>query len=392
VPCSTCAADNPEVAAYCHRCGSSLRGAGRGSAYAIQGGEAVGQFALISTVMPHTSRQTADSYRWALIASSVLILGATFLAMLPIAVAAAAFLVPMTYLVYVYDVNLWEDTPVRFVVVAFVVTGALAVVVSLFFFRWVFADDFTGLLLSVNRGGIGAMPIGALLLFAVVLPLVAEVVKNLAGIVLARMPQFDDMVDGLTFGIASGTAYAAFETLILFSAVFTSPQFRTTEGLASWIAVVVNLMIVKSLIYGTATGISVATFSGRGQGYDGFTGRYVGAFALAAGANVAYWLGVRLLAYVPWGQALGVLWGFVILAALVIRLRVVMHQALLEAAVEDAADGADLRSTNVESFCPECEHALLAGSQFCIVCGTSVRSTSHQNRSHLGVGQAGGAP
>jgi hypothetical protein len=277
------------------------------------------------------------------------------------------------------------------VVAAFVVTGALAVVVSLFFFRWVFADEFTGLLLSVNRGGVGAMPIGALLLFAVLLPLVAEVVKNLAGIVLARMPQFDDMVDGLTLGIASGTAYAAFETLVLFSAVFTSPQFRTTEGLASWIAVVVNLMIVKSLIYGTATGISVATFSGRGQGYDGFTGRYLAAFALAAGANAAYWLGVRLLAYVPWGQALGVLWGFVILAALVIRLRVVMHQALLEAAVEDAARGADLRSTSIESFCPECEHALLSGSQFCIVCGTSVRSTSHQNRTHLGVGRTGGA-
>jgi hypothetical protein len=100
---------------------------------------------------------------------------------------------------------------------------------------------------------------------------------------------------------------------------------------------------------------------------------------------------VRLLAYVPWGQALGVLWGFVILTALVVRLRVVMHQALLEAAVEDAAHGVDLRSTSVESFCPECEHALLSGSQFCVVCGTSVRSTSHQNRTHLGVGRTGGA-
>ncbi len=95
-------------------------------------------------------------------------------------------------------------------------------------------------------------------------------------------------------------------------------------------------MVVKSLIYGTATGIAVAAFSGKGEGYDGFTQYYLKNFAFAAGVNVAYWLGVRLLAYVPFGQALGLIWGFVILAVLVIRIRVMMQAALLEAAIEDA--------------------------------------------------------
>ena len=103
------------------------------------------------------------------------------------------------------------------------------------------------------------------------LPIVAEVAKNLGGVLLASRPQFDDMIDGLTFGIAAGTAYAAFETIVLYSSVFTSGDFRTTDGLASWAVVVVNLMVVKSLIYGTATGIAVAAFSGKGEGYDGFT-------------------------------------------------------------------------------------------------------------------------
>jgi hypothetical protein len=143
-------------------------------------------------------------------------------------------------------------------------------------------------------------------------------------------------------------------------------------------------MVVKSLIYGTATGIAVAAFSGKGEGYDGFTSYYLKNFAFAAAINVAYWLGVRLLAYLPFGQGLGLLWGFVILGVLVIRIRVMLQAALLEAAVEDAArTGVSSRDTFAEKFCPECENMLLTGSQFCIVCGTSVRSSSHLARREM---------
>jgi hypothetical protein len=345
----------------------------------------VNQFALISTIMPHTNRETADNYRWAMIISAVLIVAATGLGLLPIAVAAAAFLIPIAYLVYIYDVNMWEDAPVPVVAALFLGTGALAVLVSLFFFRWVFDEQFNTFAAG-SRVGIDALSIPALLIFAVLLPIVAEIAKNIGGVFLASRPQFDDMIDGLTFGIAAGTAYAAFETIVLYSSVFTSGDFRTTDGLATWAVVVVNLMVVKSLIYGTATGIAIAAFSGKGEGYDGFKPAYFLNFGLAVAANVGYWLGVRLLSYVPFGQALGLLWGFVILAVLVVRIRVMMQAALLEAAVEDAVrtDGLhSKRATTVDSFCPECENLLLAGSHFCMVCGTSVRSTSRQARRTL---------
>jgi hypothetical protein len=394
VPCPTCSTANPEVALYCYRCGTPLRGGAstRTGSYAVQSSEGVNQFALISTIMPHSNRETADNYRWAMIISAVLIIAATGLGLLPIAVAAAAFLIPVAYLVYIYDVNMWEDAPVPVVAGLFVGTGILAVLISLFFFRWVFEDQFNSFAAG-SRVGIDALSIPALLIFAVLLPVVAEVAKNLGGIVLASRPQFDDMVDGLTFGIAAGTAYAAFETIVLYSSVFTSPDFRTTDGLASWAVVVVNLMVVKSLIYGTATGIAVAAFSGKGEKYDGFTPSYFMAFGLAVAANVGYWLGVRLLSYVPFGQALGLLWGFVILAILVLRIRTTMQAALLEAAVEDAVrqDGlTSKRATAVESFCPECENQLLAGSNFCLVCGTSVRTTSRQARRTMSSPTPGG--
>ena len=391
--CPTCSSDNPEVASYCHRCGTSLRAgdAKRSASYAVQSAEGVTQLALISTVMPPTSRRSADNYRWAMIISGVLILGATALGLLPIAVAAAAFLVPLAYLVYIDDVNLWEEAPVPVVVGLFLATGALSVLISLFFFEWVFDGQWASFAGGGRaRGGIDALSFPALLIFAVLLPVVAEIAKNLFAVLLASRSQFDDMIDGLTFGVAAGTAYAAFETIVVYSSVFTSQDFRTTDGIASWLVVVLNVMVVKSLIYGTATGIAVASYSGKGEGYDGFKPSYFAGFGLAVVANIAYWLGVRLLAYLPFGNALGLLWGLLILAALVLKIRMMLQTALLEAAVEAAAKGdgsADKRSTFVESYCPECESLLLMNASFCIVCGTSVRSTSRQAKTAMGIGR-----
>src|SRR5262245_62448743 len=136
--------------------------------------------------MPHTSRRSADNYRWAMLLAGVLILGATALGLLPIAIAAAAFLVPLAYLIYIDDVNLWEEAPTAVVVGLFLATGALAVLVSLFFFEWVFDAQWASFASGTHgRGGIGTMSFSALLVFAVLLPVVAEVAKNLFAVLLA---------------------------------------------------------------------------------------------------------------------------------------------------------------------------------------------------------------
>ncbi len=376
--CPRCRSQNPDVAAFCFRCGESLaRPGGRRNAYAVQSSENVTQFAVISTIMPHTNRDSADGYRWALLIAGVLVLVFTLIGWIPVAITAAAVAIPVTYLIYIYDVNLWEDQPVPVILGLFVFTAALSAIVSLIFFRWVFGDQFSTLLSSAGeRGSIAGLSFGPLLLFAVLLPIIAEVVKNIGPVTLASRPQFDDMIDGLTFGVAAGTAYAAAESIVAFLPVF-SGGLRVTQGVANWIPVVLNIMIVKTLIYGTATGIAAATFSGRGEGYDGFTPKYFQNFALAAGANIVYWLGVRLLAYAPFGQALGLIWGLVVLAFLVIRIRVLLHTALLEAAVEDASNDRRSKAATTEGgFCPECEMPLLSDALFCIVCGASVRATS----------------
>ena len=201
----------------------------RSASYAVQSAEGVTQFALISTVMPHTSRRSADNYRWAMILSGVLILGATALGLLPIAIAAAAFLVPLAYLVYIDDVNLWEEAPAAVVVGLFVATGALAVLVSLFFFDWVFDSQWA----SFAGGGpcpwrhrLDVVP-GAAASSPSCCRSSPRSPRTSSRCCSPRGPQFDDMIDGLTFGVAAGTAYAAFETVVVYSSVFTAQDFRT---------------------------------------------------------------------------------------------------------------------------------------------------------------------
>ncbi len=384
--CPTCRSASPDVAAYCFRCGTRLRtrGGRRNDAYAVQSSESVTQFAIVSTIMPHTSRRSGDTYRWALLVSALVVGVLTLTGLLPAAVLAAAFAVPIIYLIYIYDVNLWEDQPVPVLGALFVGTGILSTLLSLVFFRWAFDRQFFILTTaSGDRLGGEAIPIGPLLLFAAVLPILAIVAMNLGPVRLASRPEFDDMIDGLTFGIAAGTAYAAAETIVAFLPVF-SIGFRTTEGVLGWIPVILNLMIVKSLIYGTATGIAVATFSGLGEGHDGFTPKYFANLAFAAGMNVVYWLGIRLLAYVEQGAWLGLVWGLVVLAILVLRLRVLLHAALLEAAVEDAVGKRRAKAAVTGGgFCPQCEMPLLPDALFCITCGQSVRATSVGDRRML---------
>ena len=384
--CDRCGTANPEVARFCFRCGNPLGAgdAGRGRPFAIQSTESVTQFALISTVMPHADRRSADAYRWALAISALVVLVLTVTGFVSWAILAAALAVPIAYLVYLYDVNIWEEAPLSVVVLLFLLVAAVSAVVSLVFFQWVFDDEFRQLSSGPGvRAGLGSIPVAPLLLFGLVLPLVSLVVMTVGAAWLARRPQSDDMIDGLTFGVAAGTAYAAAETVVAFWSVISS-QGRITQGIASWVVVVPSLMIVKSLIYGTSAGIVAAAFSGRGEGYAGLKRDFFANLGFAAVVLVAYWLGVRLLAYLEFGSALGLVWGLVVLAVLVARLRSYLQTALLEAAVEDVAEGKrHAGAVGAAGFCPACEMPLLPDSMFCIVCGQSVRAATGDVRRSL---------
>ena len=391
--CKRCHESLPDVSIYCSKCGSPTQEgrSARRDAYAVQPTENVVQLALVSTVMPHTNRVTGNRYRWALAIAVVIVAVFTLTGILSAAILAAAFSVPLVYLLYIYDLNVWEDTPAPVVGLVLILTGVLGALVSLVFYRWVFEDQFLELIGSTGAG-FDTVPVGAFLLFVLLLPVIAELAMNIGPVLLARLPKFDDMIDGLTFGVAAGTAYAAAETIVAYWSVFTSGELHTTQGVGNWIPVVLSLMIVKALVYGTATGLAVAAFSGRGEGYDGFTGRYVLELIFAMVSLAVYWGGVRLLAYADYGLWLGLIWGVIVLALLMLRIRVVLHTALLEVALEDAAENRRGKAAVTDGgWCPDCEMPLLTDAVFCVACGQSVRATSKQTRRELRAPGIGGA-
>ena len=128
---------------------------------------------------------------------------------------------------------------------------------------------------------------------------------------------------------------------------------------------------------GSATGLAVAEFSGLGKGYDGFSGRYFGGVVLAVVANLLFNGGVYLLGFVSPSSVslvLQVVWGLLVLAILILRLRTVLQTGLLEAALEAASRSQEGADATDLGFCPRCEMPLLPSAAFCSACGQSTRA------------------
>ena len=384
--CARCSNPNPEVARFCHRCGHDLRSAGalatgRRSRFAANPGEPLMSFNVVSSIMPYASGSAPQTYRFALMLGLAFPLVAGLFGLLPFAFATAAFVVPVVYTLYLYDVNEWEDQPLPVVLGTMVLSGALALGFTLLWREFLFDDEFE-LLGNVLSQEIRAKELLVLCLFV---PIVSELLKQVGPILLASRPKFDDLIDGLTFGIVSGAAFAAFETLVLNrDLIFNSDNLVESPNSALWASILITAALIKPVVYGTATGIAVAAYSGLGEGYDGFKAPYFRGLLEAIVANILFQLGLYLTGLVEGtaGAVLGMVWGLIVAAALIVRVRYLLHNALLEGALQAAASGSVPRSAVVDTgLCGECEMPLMHQASFCISCGTSVRTLSKLSRS-----------
>ena len=375
--CSRCHSPVPDVAHFCHRCGFDLlpdseRGKRR---FAVNPDEPVASFAIVSSIMPREAGRHPQTYRTAFTITLAAALIAAVFGALPIAVLIAAFAIPLVYIVYLYDVNMWEDQPIPVVGVGFVATFLLGVVFTWLWTGWL---PIQNTLPDPTGGGLISGPSwGAFLIFALLVPIVGEAIRQVGPVLLASRPAFDDLMDGVTFGVISGVAYAAADTLVRHWALITGGVVTPDPG--QWATLVLLEGFVKPLIMGTASGLAAAEFSGLGKGYDGFTPRYYSGVALAVGANILYAVGVYLLGFVgnsSLAVALQLIWGIILLGLLILRLRSVLHIGLTEAALEAAATSGSYteHSSGEQEFCAHCELPVMAGAAFCSACGASTRA------------------
>lgn len=374
--CQRCGAQTPDVAHFCQVCGLDLRSEDltRRKSFAVKPDEPVASFNLISTIMPRGAGQRPQTYRIALGIGLVVALLAAIFGAVPVAILVAAFTIPIVYIVYLYDVNLWEDEPVLVTVAAFLLTGVLSL---LFTIGWLHFRPLVGGTPSFGGGMVSGPGVGTFLLVVIVVPIIAQILTQLGPVYLASRPKFDDLMDGLTFGVISGVAYSTFDTLVRHSGALFG-GLGNQQDPATWVALIFLEGLIKPLIMGTAAGIAGAEFSGLGRGYDGFTLRYARGFAEAVLANIAYAAGAYLFSFLPGskGVIVTVLWGLVILGVLILRVRNVLHTGLMEAALEATArSDVSIGASGELDFCAACEMPLVAGAAFCNACGTAVRTS-----------------
>jgi RsiW-degrading membrane proteinase PrsW (M82 family) len=309
----------------------------------------------VSTLFPQLPRADMWAFRVALAGGAAVVVVLAAFRLLPIALLAAALLVPLLTLLYLRDVDLYEDDPV-WAVASTLVWGAVTGVGVGLLARSL-APTGSALL---DKGSTAHVVTGGVLL-----PLLG-VVLMLAG-PLAMLPyrRFNDVLDGATFGAVSAAAFAGAEAVVYGVDVLGGGLRPVGEALP-WIwrllAISVALPVVAMAAVGFAAGALWLRYRApvKDRGALGPLGSPVVAVALAgllvAGASVGE-------TFLDGGAWLAWIAAFDVVALLLLRRAI--HVGLLEEAAEKpigppiacANCGA---STPSHSFCSNCGISLAA--------------------------------
>jgi RsiW-degrading membrane proteinase PrsW (M82 family) len=359
VRCDHCSHDVPD-GVFCTRCGAHQgtteeigNAKTREHRYAAHPGEHVAQPSVFTTLFPHLGHHKIHEFRWAFTAGLAGILVLYLAGLITAAILVAAFLVPVLYLIYLYEAQVYRDEPA--IVLGFTIGGGIIVGIVLTLFERIVYNPFQ---YNTNVFGSAGINIGGLLIVGLLLPVVQEVVKPLPAIFLPNRKDFPETVDGLVFGVAAGLGFSLAQALIGFSSVLTGLPAHTEPG--NWIYVLATLAVFQPLLQGSATGMIVATVWRYQRGR--LAGREIGGIAMAVIAHVAFSAGTQLMQETAVNPLFILIWQAAIVGALLIYIRYVLHHALLEEAAHMGY---------AETVCPSC-HMHIVASGFCPNCGMAL--------------------
>lgn len=357
--CDHCANEVPD-GVFCTRCGAHQGTTHElGSArkrvhnYAAHPSEHVVQPAVFTTLFPHLGHQKVHEFRWAFAAGIAGILVLYVTGLITAAILVAIFLVPVLYLIYLYEAQVYRDEPA--VVLGFTLGGGIVAGLVITLIERAVYNPFSGVGNPLHNAGVN---VGALLFLTVLVPVVQEAVKPLPALFLPNRKDFPETVDGLVFGIAAGLGFALAESLVAFSTALTSLPAHSTPG--NWIYELGTIAVFLPLLQGSATGMVVATVWRYRRGR--LAGREIGGVAMAVIAHVAFALGSQLFANSAVSPLFVLVWQAVVVGALLIYVRYLLHHALLEEAAHMGF---------AETVCPNC-HMHIVASGFCPNCGVAL--------------------
>jgi len=362
VDCPVCGRGVPD-GAFCGACGVHLvgpiaDGRHRHHAYAANPAQHVFHPSIVSTLLPHLPHRQRLPFQIAFGVTAALLLVLGLARLTGPAIAVAALAVPLIYLLYLYQVEVYEDEPVV-IIGATLVLGAIIGVV----WAYVTGPIVTGILVRNSTFGVTW---GGVLLGGVILPLAAQGLMFAGALVLYTRRRYDEALDGFAFGAAGALGFTMTTTLVnLLPTLHQGEQSHVP--VAANVLDIVQRGLLTPLINASATGI------------------VAGALWLRRGSmrrrrfhTVTVGLGTVLVGVVAWRLFLGIASvvlldplrsaaAYVIAAVLLmVWARIVIHYLLLTEAVKTPI-GPDLP-------CSHC-HFIVPRMAFCAHCGIATRAT-----------------
>jgi hypothetical protein len=357
--CAQCDRDVPD-GPFCTSCGARQGPAGaaadsrRLDRFAANPSEPVVSFGVFSTLFPHLAHDRVNEFKWVFMGGIVALAILSLLGLITAAIILSAFLVPVLYLMYLYEVRIYRDAPIP--VVGMTVGGGLILGAVTTFI----ANQLVVPLEDVRVTPFGTVvDVAGLAVGAVLLPLVVAMLMPIPALLLRNRKDVSGTADGLVLGVAAGLGFSAAATIVRFAQVLTSSTIDT--AIAGWVYPLISIAIFAPLMAGSTTGLITAALWRRGA--KGRMGRLqVGGIVLALATSVAFVLVDRLLIGFGVPHLLSLGWEIVCVAAVIVYLRIVLHAALLE-----EAGSVGFAYTT----CPNCRADIIAAG-FCPSCGMAL--------------------
>jgi RsiW-degrading membrane proteinase PrsW (M82 family) len=311
---------------------------------------------LTSTLFPQLPAHDMVSFRLAVASGFALIVALGIAGVFPVGLTAAAVLVPLLVLLYLYVADVYENEPLTVVGLTMLWGVLCGVGIG------VAIQDIS---LSVQQHGWEHLGDGDVLLRVVAVPAGAAMLALVGPLVLLAYPRFNDVLDGVIFGAASAVSLQA--ALMLFAAwPLTQAGLQPEQDTLSWTVRLVELGVIVPVIAAGAVGWAAGAcwLAFRAPVQDrralGVLGVPIAAVPLSAVLLVLAALAQQVLDSVGRALALGALGAIALLLA-----RRAIHAGLLEEA-DETEPGPDVtcancgRRTPVHTFCSRCGVALRA--------------------------------
>src|SRR5216683_482574 len=173
--CDHCANDVPD-GVFCTRCGAHQGTTGelsraktRSHRYAAHPAEHVLQPSIFTTIFPHLGHQKVHEFRWAFAVGLAGIFILYVAGLITAANLVAIFLVPVLYLIYLYEAQVYRDEPAT--VLGFTIGGGAVIGIVVTVIGRAIYNPF-----DYNQNPLGgtSISIGALLIVGFLMPVVQE--------------------------------------------------------------------------------------------------------------------------------------------------------------------------------------------------------------------------